>query len=221
MQKSLSKESSRPKVRAQKNPAPGFPGFLGVRPSQSSFPPTNASFPIRLQPIRFCQGWLSIFPFCGHPAGCFPGPSVRSVPGQECWWPSPSPLAEAPWPGCEEPETSAPASVGRPGPRRQRLGRRPGPPQGVCGWHRAQRRARRQTAAAGELEPRSPASPSAPLPAHGTPGARRASGRGAGGAARGERRAVDGPAQRGDLKESLLPPGRAAAPSRSALKASL
>ena len=95
MQKSLSKESSRPKVRAQKNPAPGWvPGILGGAAQSPEFLATDKAppFPIRLQPIRFCQGWLSNLPLLR--SSCrwlLSGPSVRSVPGQECWWPSPGP----------------------------------------------------------------------------------------------------------------------------------
>ena len=100
MQKSLSKESSRPKVRAQKNPAPGWvPGILGGAAQSPEFLATDKAppFPIRLQPIRFCQGWLSNLPLLR--SSCrwlLSGPSVRSVPGQECWWPSPGPARRRP-----------------------------------------------------------------------------------------------------------------------------
>lgn len=97
-QRSLSKRSSSPKVRAQQDPAPfrggwGCGDLGGVQPQTPEFlligkgPP----FPLRPQPIQFCSGWFYNLPSWSHPAigssqaGLHPGPRGPSVPGQECW----------------------------------------------------------------------------------------------------------------------------------------
>ena len=120
MQKSLSKESSSPKVSAQKNPAPGWVrGVLGGAAQSPEFLPTDKAlpFPSGFSPFSSARDGFLIFPFCGHPAvGSFLALQCARCPVRSVGGPARGPLARGPAASPREPRDFGASFRGRPGP---------------------------------------------------------------------------------------------------------